>query len=90
MGLNQRKDLNVLPTPVSHPGAPIRSTSHIHPPHWSEHDRLVLNRGRRGQETADSTDPAGTIAFGSRCQILLLQGTALTVGLVGEVDGPLS
>jgi hypothetical protein len=32
----------------------------------------------------------GTIAFGSRCQTLLPQGTALTVGLVGEVDGPLS
>ena len=44
--LSKWKDLNVLPTPVGHPGATKRSPCHIHPPHRSEKDRLALNRHR--------------------------------------------
>jgi hypothetical protein len=33
LGLNQGKDLNVLPTPVGYPGATQGSARHIHPPH---------------------------------------------------------
>jgi hypothetical protein len=47
-------------------------------------------RGRWGQETTDRTHSTGTIAFSPFRQALLPQGTALTIGLVGEVDGALS
>jgi hypothetical protein len=64
LGLNHGKYLNVLPTPMGHPGAPQGPACHIHPPHRSEHDRLSLNGGRRGQETADRTDSTCPIPFG--------------------------
>ena len=46
LGLDQGKDLNVLPAPVDHPGAAKRSTCHIHPPHRSNNDGFSLHRGR--------------------------------------------
>ena len=49
-------------------------------------DRLTLERGRLGQETAHHTHPTRLIAFGPWSQALLSQRTALTVGLVGQVD----
>src|SRR5215470_4624173 len=89
--VRKRKDLDVLPAPVGHPGAAKRSPSHIDPADWSEQDRLAFNRhqcGRR-QETANGADAARPIAFGSGCQALLSQRTGLTIGLVGQVDGSL-
>jgi len=47
LGLNQGKDLNVLPTPMGCPDAAKRSTCYIHTPYWSENDELSLNGGRR-------------------------------------------
>jgi hypothetical protein len=63
----KREDLDVLPAPVSHPGAAKCSPSHIQPPHRSEQDRLVLNKhGRRWrQETTDRAHATGSIPFGS-------------------------
>ena len=63
----KRKDLEVLPAPVGHPGAAKCSPSHIHPPDRSEQDRLALNRHRCGwrQETTDRTNTTGSIPFGS-------------------------
>jgi len=64
LGLNQGKDLNVLPTPMGRPDAAKRSTCHIHPPHRSNNDGFSLHRGRWRQETTDATSPTSTIAFG--------------------------
>jgi hypothetical protein len=86
----KRKHLDRLPTPVGYPTAAKRSTCHIHPAHWSEPDRLSLNRGRCRQETTDPTSTTSTIAFGPWVQTLLSQSTFETIGLVGQVDGPLS
>ncbi len=63
--VRERKHLDILPTPVGHPGAAKRSPRHIHPPHRSKQDWLALhNRGRRGQETTDRADSTGPISFG--------------------------
>src|SRR6266849_320047 len=88
-GFSQCKHLDILSTPMGSPGATKCSACYIHPAHWSEHDRLSLNNSRWRQETADRTDPTRPISFGPGCQALLPQGTALTVGLVGQVDGSL-
>ena len=89
LGLSQRKHLNILSAPMGSPGASKRSTGHIYPPHRSEHDRLSLDNGRWGQETADCTDTTSAVAFGSRGQALLSQSTALTIGLVGQINSTL-
>jgi hypothetical protein len=90
--LDKRDDLSVLTTPMDGPGAAKRSACNIHPSYWSEKDRLLLtrNRGRWGQEATDSANPSSTIAFGTFCQTLLSERTALTVSLISEVDGALS
>ena len=51
LGLNQGKDLNVLPTPMGRPGAAKRSTCYIHPAYWSENDGL--SRERWQEEVTD-------------------------------------
>jgi len=53
LGLNQGKDLNVLPTPMGRPGAAKRSTCHIHPSDRSEQDRLALKRVQAQMEARD-------------------------------------
>jgi len=75
---------------MGRPGATKRSTCHIHPPHRSEQDRLSLNNGRRGQETAHRTDAPSAIAFGPWSQTLFAESTWQTIGLVGQIDGTLS
>ncbi len=63
----------------------------LHPrePHRSKPDRFSRNLGRWRQETTDRTDTTSTIAFGPWVQTLLPQSTFETIGLVGQVDGPL-
>jgi hypothetical protein len=90
--VRKRKDLDVLPAPMSGPGATKRSPSHIDPADRSEQDWLAFNRHRCRwrQETAYGADAARPSAFGSRCQTLLSQRTALSIRLVGQVNGALS
>src|SRR4051794_37149469 len=61
--VRKRKDLDVLPAPMSGPSAPERSASHIDPADWSEQDRLAFNRhrGRWWQETTDRAHTTGSI-----------------------------
>jgi hypothetical protein len=83
LSLDQGKDLDILPTPVGHPGAAKRSTCHIDPAHRPEQDWLALHHCRRGQETADGTDATSASAFGSWSKTLLTQNTWQTIRLVG-------
>ena len=90
--VRQRKDLDVLPAPMSAPGTAKRSPCHIDPADWAEQDWLAFNRHRCRwwQETTHGADAARPIAFGSGCQALVPQRTALTIRLVGQVNGRLS
>src|SRR5437868_11603768 len=80
----KRKDLDVLPAPVAHPGAAKCSPSHIHPPHRSEQDRLARNLHRCGwrQETTDRTHTTSPIPFGR-----LLPGTVPVANKVDNRSG---
>jgi hypothetical protein len=65
LGLNQGKDLNILLAPLGRPGAAKCSTCHIHESRIGPSmTGLRSNRGRRRQETTESTDATSTIAFG--------------------------
>jgi hypothetical protein len=90
LALSQGKHLYILPTPVGHPSATKRAPCHIHPSHRSEKDRLAFNRRRRRQEVANGADSASAIPFGPWRETLLAEGTWQTIGLVGQIDGPLS
>jgi hypothetical protein len=84
------KHLDILPVPVGDPGAAKRSTGYIYPPHRTEQDGLSLNNRRGwGQETTDGTDATSAIPFGTWSEALLLESTWQTIGLVGQIDGPL-
>ena len=87
--LRQWKHLNILPSPVGDPVPTKRAPCHIHPSHWPKKHRLTLKRRSLGQETADYTHPTSPVAFGLWRQALLSQSTALTISLIGEIDGPL-
>src|SRR6266851_3013818 len=69
---------------------PMRSTCHIHLPHQFQNDGVLLQRGRRRQETTDYTDPMNTMTYGPWVETPLSVRTVETIGLVGEGDGPLS
>jgi hypothetical protein len=94
--VGKRKDLDVLPAKVgSSRCGEVLAQPHsptIHPVDRSEQNRLAFNRYRRRwrQEPTDRTHATCSIPFGSGCQALFPQQPRLTIGLVGQVDGPLS
>ena len=85
----QRKHLDVLPAPVRYPCATKCSTSHIHSSYRCEKMKILLERRRWREKTADCTHSTSTIAFGFSSQTLLPECTVWTIRLGGDVDGPL-
>lgn len=87
--VGERKDFDVLPTPMIDPRPSKRTTSHIHPLRRSKKTGLRFEGGRCWKEAANSTDSACSVAFGSTCLALLPQGTRPTVIQLSHEHGPL-